>query len=163
MQPLAPRAALAAIRRKAALRTPIGIGACQMNVHDIYGIPTDGTPTAAAAWAKAKHRHPMTTEPPRGAFVYWTGGGTGAGHVAIYAGRAKFNPLRPFRKRARFVWSPGAPADALGGWDTSLRGRWVKIPLHAISPSKDWTTPHVLAGWTEDNDGERVPGLEVAA
>lgn len=145
--------ALAAIRSLAFRKANISVGNCQRNAHEIYNIPTDGTPTAAAAWAKAKYRHTMVVEPPRGAFVYWTGGSSGAGHVAIYAGRAKFNPLRPFRKRARLVWSPGAPTATCGPGADS---RWVKCKLHDIPTG--WPG-HVLVGWTEDIDGVRVPGL----
>jgi hypothetical protein len=161
--PVTPARALKRIRDLAARRVNIGIGACQANAHDIYGIPTDGTKTAALAWAKAKHRHNMDKDPTRGAWVFWTGGhtivdGQPAGHVAVWSGRDPFNPLKPFAKRTRWVWSPGAPPDALGGWDPSLEYRWVRVPIRAITQSKAWPG-HVLQGWTEDIDGVRVPGL----
>jgi hypothetical protein len=162
--PVTPARALARIRDLAARRVNIGLGMCQKNAHEIYGIPTDGTPTAAIAWDRAKHKHSMDTEPPRGAFIFWTGGhtivdGKPAGHVAIYAGKEPFNPLKPLKRRVRYVWSPGAPPDALGGNDPSLETRWVRVPLRSIGQSRLWPG-HVTQGWAEDIDGVRVPGLK---
>src|ERR1700740_530920 len=66
----------------------VGGGGCQNASRTVYGVPSDGTPSAAADWAKSKHRV-ETTDPnaiPRGALVRWTGGSHGFGHVAISVG-----------------------------------------------------------------------------
>lgn len=136
-----PKQAIAAIESAAFQRINIGVGECQKNAHEIYNIVTDGTPTAAEAWAKAKFRHTMKVSPTVGSFVYWTGGSSGAGHVAIYAGRGGL------LGREHYVWSPGAPSD---------NDHWVKVRLKTIPAG--WPG-HVLAGWTEDIDGVRVQGL----
>lgn len=44
-----------------------------------------GTYDAVTAWKQAKYRHSKGT-PPRGSFVFWSGGGKGHGHIAVSAG-----------------------------------------------------------------------------
>lgn len=61
--------------------TQFASGMCKRKTREAYGIPSDGSPTAAAAWRRTDHR--ITGEWVRGAFVFWTGGRNGAGHVAI--------------------------------------------------------------------------------
>lgn len=151
---LTPAQALTLIRALAREGTNIGEGDCLKNAHEIYGIPSNNTRSAALAWAAARFRHPMRVTPRRGAFVFWTGGqtivaGRPAGHVAIYAGRAKFDPRHPLRKRPHYVWSPGAPGAGRGA-------RWVRLRLRDIAAG--WPG-HQLVGWTEDIDGVRVAGL----
>lgn len=136
-----PAQAIAAIEDLARRHVNIGVGACQANAHEIYGIPTNGTPTAAAAWNSAHFKHTMKVPPTVGSFIYWTGGFSGAGHVAIYAGRGGL------LGRQHWVWSPGAPSDP---------SHWVKVRIKDIPAG--WPG-HVLQGWTEDIDGVRVPGL----
>jgi len=71
-----------------------GVGACLAFVRSAYGFATDpvtprsgSVPTAADAWAEtpAAERH-TDANPPAGVPVYWTGGSSGAGHVAISEG-----------------------------------------------------------------------------
>lgn len=143
-----PAQALAVIRTLARGRVDIGQGACLENAHNVYGIPSNNTRSAALAWDAALYKHPMSVEPRRGAFVFWTGGqtivaGKPAGHVAIYAGRGRL------RRRTRYAWSPGAPG-------AGNSRRWVKVKLRDIAAG--WPG-HVLAGWSEDIDGVRVNGL----
>lgn len=41
---------------------------------------------ASTAWRNTNDRHPGDRTPPRGAAVYWTGGSSGYGHIAISLG-----------------------------------------------------------------------------
>lgn len=143
-----PGQALAVIRTLARARVDIGAGRCLENAHNVYGIPTNGTRSAALAWDAATHKHGMDVEPTIGSFVFYTGGhtivaGKPAGHVVIYAGRGRI------RRRTHWAWSPGAPGPGNAA-------RWVKVRLRDIPAG--WPG-HVLAGWSEDIDGVRVHGL----
>lgn len=68
-----------------------GVGTCLMWVRETFGFTTDpvqgNPPTAAEGWAQvpAGQKH-TDTDPPAGVPVYWTGGSSGDGHVAISAG-----------------------------------------------------------------------------
>lgn len=104
---------------------------CQEFTHDAYGVPSDGTPTAAAAWAHAKYRHPET-DPlmiPRGVPTYWLGGSSGAGHAAPSRGGGS-------------VWGTDLVRDG-------------NVDIYAIADvHARWGL--TLVGWTEDIDGVRV-------
>lgn len=69
-----------------------GVGTCLMWVRETFGFQTDpvsgNPPTAAEGWAQVPSgdKHAGDTNPPAGVPVYWTGGSSGAGHVAISAG-----------------------------------------------------------------------------
>lgn len=111
------------------------VGECLKECHEVYGIPTDGTPSAAAAWAAAKYKHPVPADLdriPLGAFLFWIG--TKFGHIAIYAGHG-------------MCWST----------DILRPGHWDLVPVGLIA--QKWGAQHRFAGWSEDVDGERVPGL----
>lgn len=43
-------------------------------------------PDASTAWRHAVHRHKGDRHPPRGAMVYWVGGSSGYGHIAVAIG-----------------------------------------------------------------------------
>ena len=60
-------------------------GTCQMQCHNVYGIPSDGTPDATTGWARSRDRHPSTDShaTPVGAFNHWVGGSHGHGHITI--------------------------------------------------------------------------------
>lgn len=150
-----PAQALAQIRALAAAKTDIGTGACQANAHNVYGIASDGTPSAADAYARAKYKHALPAKPtkkqlkaiPVGAFFFFGGGhtivkstGKPAGHIALWAG---------FHLGVPMVWSPGAPG-------TGCANRWVLVPMDSIMTG--WPG-HFILGWTEDIDGVRVAGL----
>lgn len=108
--------------------TPDG---CQMECRTAYGVPSNGTPSAAADWKASKYKH-ATTDPmaiPRGALVRWTGGSHGYGHVAIAVGNG-------------MCWSTDLP----------VRGRRGLVAIDSVH--KAWGLS--LVGWTEDIDGVRV-------
>lgn len=104
---------------------------CQMFTHLAFDVLTDGTPTAAEAWRRAKYRHPETDPAniPRGVPTFWVGGSSGAGHAVVSRG---------------------------GGscWGTDLI-RDGQVDVYDIADvHARWGL--TLVGWTEDIDGVRV-------
>ncbi|WGL50634.1 hypothetical protein P5P86_11730 [Nocardioides sp. BP30] len=155
--PRTPAQVLATIRDLARRKVDIGTNDCQLNAHDIYLIGS-GAATAAQAYERARYKHPLPNRPsdeqlaaiPLGAWIFWGGGqtiskatGKPSGHVAIWAGRVG---------GVWSVWSPGAPGAGNGN-------HWTLVPLTAIEAG--WPA-HFLLGWTEDNNGVRVPELAPA-
>lgn len=104
---------------------------CQEFTHDAFSVPSDGTPTAAAWWAKSTRKHPETDPAmiPRGVPVYWTGGSSGAGHAAVSRGDGT-------------VWGTDLVRDG-------------QVDVYKIADvHARWGL--TLVGWTEDIDGVRV-------
>lgn len=87
---------------------------------------------ANTAWEEAQFKHRVGT-PPRGAFVFWSGGKHG--HVAISDGGG-------------YVWST----------DIKRRGKVDRYPIAGI-PLKWYGRK--LRGWTEDVNGVRIAGLSI--
>jgi hypothetical protein len=122
--------AIAVARRESSDGTRFDVGLCLQRVRLCYGVAAlygDAT----TAWLRAGHKHP-TTDPaaiPRGVPIFWTGGSSGHGHVAISAGNGE-------------CWST----------DILRRGRWDKVPIRLIGTT--WGLR--LVGWTEDLNGVRV-------
>lgn len=88
-------------------------------------------PLAHEAFDYAQHKHP-TTDPasiPRGVPVYWKGGSSGAGHIAISTGNG-------------YCWST----------DIVRPGYFDHVPIATIRAKWGMT----LLGWTEDLNGVRV-------
>jgi len=64
-------------------------GMCLQQTRTWAGIPAR-YPDASRAWYNTNDRHPGdSTNVPRGAFVYWTGGSRGFGHIAMSLGGGK--------------------------------------------------------------------------
>src|SRR5262245_66131628 len=63
-------------------------GMCQQQTRMWSGISAR-YPDAATAWRNTNDRHPGNRNPPRGAHVFWTGGSSGHGHVAMSLGGGK--------------------------------------------------------------------------
>jgi hypothetical protein len=61
----------------------IGKGRCQEGARKLYGLDSDGSPTAWADRSPAFHYGAHWSKAPRGALLRWSGGSDGAGHVAI--------------------------------------------------------------------------------
>lgn len=115
-------------------------GWCLKAVRTCYGVdahdftPNNGRdPLAIEAFDDAAHKHPVgstqTLSIPRGVPVFWRGGSTGAGHIAISAGDG-------------FCWST----------DILRPGFFDKVPVSLIAEKWGLT----LVGWTEDLNGVRV-------
>lgn len=104
---------------------------CQEFTHDAFSVPSDGTPTAAAAWSRAKFKHPETNplNIPRGVPVFWVGGSAGDGHAAVSRGGGT-------------VWGTDLVRDG-------------QVDIYDIADvHARWGL--TLVGWTEDIDGVRV-------
>lgn len=56
-------------------------GMCKQETREAYLIPTDGSEDAAEAWSRTRYRVTGAWIP--GAFLWWTGGSAGHGHVAV--------------------------------------------------------------------------------
>lgn len=89
-------------------------------------------PDAATAWANAKNRHHGDRNPPRGAMVYWTGGASGYGHIAVALGNGKV--------RSTDSGGSGKPATVDIGW-----------------PEAHWGLPY--AGWADNVNNVQIPGV----
>jgi hypothetical protein len=87
---------------------------------------------AASAWEHATDRHPGDTTPPKGAAVYWLGGSSGHGHVAISLGDGRVRS-----------------SDA-GGY-----GVVGTIQLQRLT--REWGLEY--AGWSDSINGYRIPGV----
>lgn len=129
---------------KAHAARAITAGMCLFHVRTAMGIPSggdfdgDGDADAVDAWKRARLKVPMPTSStriPRGAPVFWAGGSSGHGHVAIatgYGGR---------------VWSPGVPGNS---------DAWRKVHIDTITAG--WGLK--LLGYTRDLNGHPVPDLK---
>lgn len=64
-----------------------GVGQCLKTIRQAYNVQSK-YPTASSSWVAADHKHFASrgTDVPRGAPVWWTGGSSGAGHIAISCG-----------------------------------------------------------------------------
>jgi hypothetical protein len=117
------------------------IGMCQKESRIAYNVPSDGTPTAAADWYGSDYPHQMPAvytaknfeKVPLGALLRWTGGRSGAGHVAPFRGLIAGTP---------YMWSTDLPTYGSRGL----------VPV-ALAEHQ-WGLRFV--GWTEDIDGAHV-------
>lgn len=64
------------------------VGMCDRFVAEAYGFSSSGYATAVKNWqgTPTSLKHPGDWNAPAGALMYWSGGSTGAGHVAISLG-----------------------------------------------------------------------------
>lgn len=106
---------------------------CLLNVRQAYGI-AGKYPTAYAAWLGAGGHDGANTHyaltPVRGSVVFWSGGSSGAGHVAIVE-------------------------DSTHCWTTDWngkRGQWTLIKISDVA--RVWGLHYV--GWSETLNGVRI-------
>ncbi len=90
-----------------------------------------GTYDAVTAWKQAKYRH-STGTPPRGSFVFWSGGRSGHGHIAVSAGGGD-------------VYSTDLHTSDYVG----------RVPISLVH--QRWGLKYL--GWTEDVNRVRIEGL----
>jgi len=88
--------------------------------------------TAAEAWQHTDRRQ-FTRNPPRGAFVFWTGGSKGYGHIAVALGGGLV--------RSTDAGGTGVVATRTIAW---FDANW---------PSQNYV------GWTDNVNGVTVPGV----
>ncbi|MFB9315370.1 hypothetical protein [Nocardioides plantarum] len=126
--PLPVKQALQRAAAQSAHGPAFGVNECQMQCRLLYEVPSNGTLTAADDWNKSKNKHTGNPhDAPVGAFHRWTGGSTGAGHVAVSQG-------------AGSVWST----------DIKRPGYFDLTTVDHINQA--WTHLHYV-GWTTDIDG----------
>jgi len=101
-------------------------GMCLRFVRSLYNVPAKYA-DAATAWAHTKYRHSST--PPKGVPVWWTGGSSGHGHVAISDGNG-------------YVISTDYPR----------RGRVGRVLISTLT--RAWNLRY--RGWSEDINDVRV-------
>ncbi|HEX3828689.1 MAG TPA: hypothetical protein VHV82_15600 [Sporichthyaceae bacterium] len=101
---------------------------CLGFVRTTFGLP-EVQSSAIRAWEAAKYKHRRDANPPAGVPVFWSGGSSGRGHVAVSLG---------------------------DGWivstDFPYTGHIAKGRLADIAA--DWGLNYL--GWTEDLEGERI-------
>lgn len=104
-------------------------GMCLKIVRTWWEVPSSAS-DAQGAWDAAKDKHPGDKEPPLGAPIFWKGGSSGHGHIAIYVGGPEL--------RSTDCTATGKVSDA--------HGSWVK---------QTWGLTYL--GWTGDLNGVRLP------
>lgn len=77
--------ALAYINAQVERGARFSVGMCKRETREAYLIDSDGSGDATTAWRRTDHR--FTGQWVRGAFMWWTGGAEGHGHVAVCAWR----------------------------------------------------------------------------
>ncbi len=103
-------------------------GMCQQQTRIWAGISAR-YPDAITAWRNTNDRHPGNRDAPRGSFVFWTGGSSGHGHVAMSLGGGNIRST-----------------------DAGGRGRVATIDLGWIE--RNWHMPY--GGWAWDNNEQTV-------
>lgn len=76
-----PREALAYITGQMKTGATFALGMCKRESREAYLIPSDGSDDATEAWGRTRYRVHGAWIP--GAFLWWTGGSKGHGHVAV--------------------------------------------------------------------------------
>lgn len=109
-------------------------GHCLQWSREQAGIPSKYA-DAATAWQHAIGRRPRDPRPPRGAAVYWTGGSSGYGHIAISLGDGKVRST-----------------------DAGGSGEVATVPIRRLSA--EWHLTY--AGWANSINGYKIPGVAPA-
>jgi hypothetical protein len=122
-----PREALAYITAQMKAGTTFRRGMCKRMCREAYRIASDGSDDATEAWSRTRYRVPGAWIP--GAFIWWTGGSDGHGHVAVMG------------------WKTGHIRTV----DYPRSGRWNSTTVHALETA--W--PGIrFAGVSLDIDGQ---------
>lgn len=124
-----PLQALARARNQSVNGPRFDLGFCLRETRKLYDVPARYD-SAAAAWARTRHRVPAH-QAPAGSLVWWTGGNGGFGHVAVAIGDG-------------YCWSV----------DIRRHGYFDRVPIGEIT--REWGL--TLAGYSLDlNDVQVVP------
>ncbi|MEX0427681.1 hypothetical protein AB3X52_08625 [Nocardioides sp. DS6] len=131
--PVAPSDAAQTVA--AAMSSTVNVpGQCLAWSREQAGIPSKYA-DATSAWDHATGRHPDSADPPRGAAVYWTGGSSGHGHIAISLGDGQVRS-----------------SDAGG------TGQVATVSIRHLS--LEWNLQY--AGWANSINGYTIPGVAAA-
>lgn len=118
------------------------VGMCLKETRTAYGIPS-GEPDATRAWRSAIGRHAGDTTPPVGAPVFWTGGSSGHGHIAIYVGKGLVRSTdaggRGRMGTRPLSWFASRWGLKYGGWAEGFNGHLVR-DLTASAPRAKYTS-----------------------
>lgn len=106
------REAMAWISREIKYGRTFKPGMCKRECREAYLIASDGAEDAAEAWSRTDHR--VTGQWVRGAFVWWTGGSDGHGHVAICRWRRGHIRTVDYPRRGR--WNNTTVAELEAVW-----------------------------------------------
>jgi hypothetical protein len=115
------------------------VGMCLQEIRKLYEIGPSA-PDAAGAWRRAKYKHTLASAEdlrhvPAGVPVFWLGGSSGHGHIAMHAGS-----------------KPGTTTDDVWSTDFLEAGRLDRVDASLIGPK--WGMQ--LVGWAEDLNGVRI-------
>lgn len=131
-------------QQDAANGTPFGVNACWVFVRKALGYadPIPGYGSASQAWMQVKARGGTYTSqtPPAGVPVFWTGGSSGYGHVAISNGNGQV-------------------------YTTDFDGasnKWVmdgKVHLASIDQINKASPSLHYAGWATEVNGKALPAI----
>lgn len=139
-----PSVSLAKAKAESKQSAAYAAGLCLKHVRTWLGIPASAS-DATTAWKNAKHKH-TDANPPAGAPVFWTGGSSGHGHIALSEGNGKISTTDyPKTGHTGTGVSIHMPKDHWGlhyaGWSSDLNG--VDIPGLTDAPTPD-PTPGLL-------------------
>lgn len=126
-----PSVSLANARAESHKSAAYKAGQCLAHVNNWLNTPHLGG-DAAGSWAHAKHKH-TDDNPPAGAAVFWTGGSSGHGHIALSEGNGTIS-------------TTDYPKTGHTG---------IGVSIHM--PKDHWGLHY--AGWTSDLNGVDIPGL----
>lgn len=129
-----PSVSLAAARAESKKSSSYQVGLCLQHVNNWLNTPHLGG-DAARSWRNAKHKH-TDDNPPAGAPVFWTGGSSGHGHIALSEGGGKIS-------------TTDYPRSGHTG---------IGVSIHM--PRDHWSLHY--AGWSSDLNGADIPGLTTA-
>lgn len=135
--------------QKALSTTRNAVGMCDKWVASYYGYSSSGYATAITHWNSipASEKHPGDTNAPAGALVFWSGGSTGAGHVALSLGGGKIVSTDYPRSGITSTTTIDAISN---GWGEHYQG-WSKPVFQgqvsqASFPSSGIAVPNPLSG-----------------
>lgn len=129
-----------AARRSRAPHPTSEVGYCLREVRELLNAPA-AADDAIGAWEAARYKHPTSdlASIPAAAPIFWSGGSSGHGHIAVAA---------RYRLRDRLLRRPRKC------WSTDIRrpGYFDLVPIDEIHDRWGLT----FLGWTEDLNGVRV-------
>lgn len=140
---LTPEQALARAHNQSLHGPRFPVGMCKRKTRELYGVPSDGSGSAAEAWTRTRHRLRVDAgSAPAGALIWWTGGHDGNGHVAIKDTAAGYCWSVDFRRPGYFDRVLIAQIGA--GW-AALRFAGVSLDIDGVQvvPDPPHPTPNL--------------------
>lgn len=138
--------------KKAVSTTRNAVGMCDKWVAQYYGFSSSGYATAITHWnsISASQKHPGDTNAPAGALVFWSGGSSGAGHVALSLGNGKIVSTDYPRSGITSTTTIDAISNGWGehymGWSQPVFQGQVSQASFPVNPAFDIPNPLNLLG-----------------